>query len=165
MNNELMLKLDNALSQANAGQFFSLVTHTRVGVLTDNGVVLKSNAKKYDGFPVVTKRSEFTTQAKTSYLNRAKKKDGRFELSERKWGLRLNKNLVSHNDSLYLETIHDPDSNMPKAKVTYFVDGKEVDSSSLTLPKSTPSASGINVRTFKGESIVSAKVNGQVISA
>jgi len=165
MNKSNMQKIDALMNGGNAGAFASLVTVTRVGILKPCGKIVKGTRALKDGEREVTKRAEFVTQSKTSYVKRATAKDSSFELSPRRWGERISKNLVQHNGGLYLETIHDPENGLAKPKVTYFVDGIETPASDLELPKARPSKSGIEVRTFKGESIRQIKLGGETIIA
>lgn len=171
MNKSNMLKIDNLMNAGNAGAFASLVTVTRAGIIKPCGKIVKGSRALKDGELELIKRSEFVTQSKTSYLNRAKKKDATFELSPRAWGERVSKNLVSHKDSLYLETIHDPSNGLAKPKVTFTIDGVEISREDLearydcTSLKPRPSKSGIEVRTFKSESIRSIKLGGEEITA
>ncbi len=175
MNSEKMMQIDKEISESNAGQFASLKTFTRVGILRPDGTITKGVSKKYasgfrplfEGERLVTKRASFVTQTKTSYVKRAKSKDSSFEVKERAWGERISENIIKNGDNLYLETIHDPSNKLAKPKVTYYIDGVEVDKEVIedALPKSSPSASGINVRSFKSSSIEEIKVNGKVIKA
>lgn len=165
MNNAQMKQIDVMMNQSNAGQFASIKTRTRVGILKANGSIVTSVRALKEGESLVEKESELVTQIKTDYLNRVIKKNPEFELSPRKWGERISKNLVEHKENLYLETIFNPDAKMPKPKVKYFVNGIETDKGELNIPERAPSKSGIEVRVFKAESILEITVNKEKLAA
>lgn len=187
MDNEKMKRIDELLESVNAGSFFSLKTLTTFGYIKMNGKISKSSETELK----VTKKASFVTQSSTNYEKRAQakaiNKGEVFTIDRPLYGERISRNLVTHKGQLYLQVIHDPDSNLKKPDVQYFVNGKEVghqiviekykgeprkylqllsDGEPIThqlMPK--PTKSGIEPRNLKSESILEITVAGQTIAA
>lgn len=115
----------------------------------------------------ITRRNGFVGGSYESIVNNKQEREGGerdFEAKPLPWGQHAGRYFIEHKGSMYLKLF--PTATGCKGEDRWEVDGVEVDLSVVQpyLPKSSPSASGVEWRTIALTSIEELTVDGETIT-